>query len=154
MTQQLVEIRAIADSPEAPTFENTIVAMEKSGRLLDRVTSVFDAVTSANTDPVLEKVQETEAPKLAAHHDAIYLDGRLYRRVEAIYQQRDALKLDAESLRLVEFYHREFVHAGANLADPEKTELKKMNEEISDPGERLQDQAAGRDPGSCLRHYR
>src|ERR1700735_161445 len=91
MAQQLVEIRAIADSPDAPTFENTIVAMEKSGRLLDRVMSVFDAVTSANTDPVLQKVQETEAPKLAAHGDAIYLDSRLYRRVEAIYQQRDAL---------------------------------------------------------------
>ncbi len=93
--------------------------------------SVFDAVTSANTDPDLQKVQQIEAPKLAAHHDAIFLDSQLYHRVEAIYQQRDALKLDAESLRLVEYYHREFVHAGANLSDAEKTELKKMNEEIS-----------------------
>ena len=131
MAQQLAEIRAIADSPDAPTFENTLVAMEKSGRLLDRVMSVFDAVTSANTDPVLQAVQAAEAPKLAAHSDAIYLDSRLYRRVEAVYQQRDALKLDAESLRLVEYYHREFVHAGANLSDPDKAELKKMNEEIS-----------------------
>src|SRR5271156_2460348 len=131
MAQQLAEIRVIADSPDGPTFANTLVAMEKSGRLLDRVMSVFDAVTSANTDPVLQAAQAAEAPKLAAHSDAIYLDSRLYRRVEAVYQQRDALKLDAESLRLVEYYHREFVHAGANLSDPDKAELKKMNEEIS-----------------------
>jgi peptidyl-dipeptidase Dcp len=131
MAQQLAEVRAIADSPDTPTFENTVVAMEKGGRLLDRVMSVFDAVTSANTDPVLQAVQAAEAPKLAAHNDAIYLDSRLYRRVEAVYQQRNTLKLDAESLRLVEYYHREFVHAGANLSDPDKAELKQMNEEIS-----------------------
>ena len=131
MAQQLREVRAIADNPDLPTFENTLIALEKSGRLLDRVSSVFDAVTGANTDPALQKVQETEAPKLAAHNDAIYLDSKLYHRVEAIYKQRDALKLDAESLRLVEYYHKQFIHAGANLSDPDKTELKKMNEEIS-----------------------
>jgi peptidyl-dipeptidase Dcp len=131
MAQHLAEIRAIADSPDSPTFENTVLAMEKSGRLLDRVISVFDAVTSANTGPLLQAVQAAEAPKLAAHNDAIYLDSRLYRRVEGVFQQRDALKLDAESLRLVEYYRREFVHAGANLSDPDKAELRKMNEEIS-----------------------
>jgi peptidyl-dipeptidase Dcp len=131
MAQQLQEITAIANSPEPPTFENTIVAMEKSGRLLDRVMAVFNAVTAANTDPTLEKVQAIEAPKLAAHNDAIYLNTPLYHRVEAIYQKRDALKLDPESLHLVEYYHREFVHAGANLSDADKTALKKMNEEIS-----------------------
>ena len=117
MAQQMEEIRAIADSPDAPTFDNTLVAMEKSGRLLDRVMAVFDAVTGANTNPALQKVQAIEAPKLAAHEDAIYLDSQLYRRVEAIYQERAALKLDPESLRLVEYYHREFVHAGANLSE-------------------------------------
>jgi peptidyl-dipeptidase Dcp len=131
MAQQLEEMRAIANSPDKPTFENTLVAMEKSGRLLDRVMSVFDAVTGANTDPALQGVQAIEAPKLAAHEDAIYLDSQLYRRVDAIYRERDTLKLDPESLRLVEYYHREFVHAGANLSDADKTALKKMNEEIS-----------------------
>ncbi len=131
MAQQLEEIRAIANNPDKPTFDNTLIALEKSGTLLDRVMAVFHAVTGANTDPVLQEVQATEAPKLAAHEDAIYLDSQLYRRVEAIYQQRAALKLDPEALRLVEYYHREFVHAGANLSDPDKTELKKMNEEIS-----------------------
>jgi peptidyl-dipeptidase Dcp len=131
MAQQLAEIRAIAGNTDLPTFENTVVAMEKSGRLLDRVTSVFDAVTSANTNPALQEVQEAVAPKLAAHHDAMYLDPHLYRRVEAICQQRDALTLDAESLRLVEVYHRQFVHAGANLSDADKNLLKQINEEIS-----------------------
>jgi peptidyl-dipeptidase Dcp len=129
MAQQLTEIRAIADNPA--TFENTLVALEKSGRLLDRVMAVFDAVTSAHTNPDLQRVQQIEAPKLAAHRDAIFLDSRLYHRVEEIYQQRDTLNLNAESLRLVEFYYREFVHAGANLSDADKTELKKINEEIS-----------------------
>jgi peptidyl-dipeptidase Dcp len=129
MAQQLVEIRVIADSPA--TFENTLVALEKSGRLLDRVMSVFDAVTSAHTNPDLQSVQQIVAPKLAAHRDAIFLDSRLYQRVEEIYQQRDRLNLDAESLRLVEFYYREFVHAGANLTDADKTALRKINEEIS-----------------------
>jgi peptidyl-dipeptidase Dcp len=131
MAEQLVEIRAIAHNPEPPSFENTVVALEKSGRLLDRVSSVLDAVTSANTNPDLQKVQQIEAPKLAAHHDAIYLDSRLYHRVEAVYEQRNALHLDPESLRLIEYYHREFVHAGANLSDADKTRLRAMNEEIS-----------------------
>jgi peptidyl-dipeptidase Dcp len=131
MAQQLQEVRAIADNPDTPTFENTLVALEKSGRLLDRVSSAFDAVTGANTNPVLQEVQEIEAPKMAAHSDAIYLDSKLYHRIEAIYKQRDALKLDPESLRLVGYYHQQFVHAGANLSHPDKTELKKINEEIS-----------------------
>jgi peptidyl-dipeptidase Dcp len=131
MAQQLAEIRAIADSPDLPGFENTLVALEKSGRLLDRVMSVFDAVTSANTNPDLQRVQQIEAPKLAAHHDAIFLDSCLFHRVEEVHKQRDTLQLDAESLRLVEFFHREFVHAGANLSDADKTELKKINEELS-----------------------
>jgi peptidyl-dipeptidase Dcp len=131
MAEQLVEIRAIADNPEPPSFENTVVALEKSGRLLDRVNSVLDAVTSANTNPDLQKVQQIEAPKLAAHNDAIYLDSRLYHRVEAVYKQRKALPLDPESVRLIEYYHREFVHAGANLADADKTRLREMNKEIS-----------------------
>jgi peptidyl-dipeptidase Dcp len=131
MAEQLGEIRAIADNPEPPTFENTVVALEKSGRLLDRVNSVFDAVTGANTNPDLQKVQQIEAPKLAAHNDAIFLDSKLYHRVEAVYEQRKALHLDSESLRLIEFYHREFAHAGAKLSDADKTRLKQMNEELS-----------------------
>jgi peptidyl-dipeptidase Dcp len=131
MAAQIKEIRAIADSPAPPTFDNTIVAMEKSGQLLDRVTEVFEAVTGANTNPDLQKVEEIETPKLAAHNDAIYLDSKLYHRVESIYKQRSSLHLDPESLHLVEFYYKEFVHAGANLSDTDKEKLKQLNQKLS-----------------------
>jgi peptidyl-dipeptidase Dcp len=131
MAQQLKEMQAIADNPAAPTFENTFVAMEKTGALLDRVTAAFSAVSGANTNPELEKLQAIEAPRLAAHEDAIHLDGKLFQRVSAVYKQRDSLKLDPEGLRLVEFYYGEFVRAGANLSDAEKDKLKKLNEEES-----------------------
>ncbi|HYK51593.1 MAG TPA: M3 family metallopeptidase, partial [Terriglobales bacterium] len=131
MAEQRREIRAIADDPAAPTFENTFVAMEKSGRLFNRVMAAFNGVTGANLNPELQKVQDFEAPRLAAHQDAIFLDSKLFERVEAFYKQRDSLKLDPESLRLVEFYYKEFVHAAANLSDSDKAELKKLNEEES-----------------------
>lgn len=131
MAQQREEVQAIADNPDAPTFENTLVAMEKSGQLFNRVAQIFGAVTSANLDPTLEKLQEIEAPKLAAHQDAIYLNTKLFHRIETVYNQRESLKLDPESLRLVEFYYRQFVQAGATLSDADKAELKKLNEEES-----------------------
>jgi peptidyl-dipeptidase Dcp len=131
MAQQQVEIQAIANDPSAPTFENTIVALEKSGQLLNRAMAAFSGVTGANTNPVLQKVKSIEAPKLAAHQDFIYLDSKLFARVSRIHQQRAALKLDPEALRLVEYYHAKFVHSGANLSASDKTELKKLNEEIS-----------------------
>jgi len=131
MAQQQAEILVIADNPEPATFENTIVAMEKSGRLLDRAISAFDGVTGANTNDYLQNVKSIEAPKLAAHQDFIYLNTKLFARVAAIYKQRASLHLDPESLRLVERYHDDFVHAGANLSEADKTELKKLNEEES-----------------------
>ncbi len=129
IAQNLEEIRAIADNPAEPTFENTFVAMEKSGRLIDRVMEVFNGVTAANMNPVLQKVQDTEAPKLAALQDAIYLNPKLFQRVSKIYEQRHSLHLDAESLRLVEYDYQQFVLAGARLSDADKAELKKLNEE-------------------------
>jgi peptidyl-dipeptidase Dcp len=131
MAQKVKETDAIADSPAAPTFENTFVALEKSGRLLDRVMEVFVCVTGANTDDELEKVQEYEAPRLAATEDDIYLNAKLFARVKAVYEKRDSLHLDPESLKLVEWYYLQFVHAGANLNDADKAKLKKLNEEES-----------------------
>jgi peptidyl-dipeptidase Dcp len=131
MAEQLKEMRAIADDPAAPTFENTVVAMEKTGALFNRVMAAFSGVAGANTNPELERIQQEEAPKLAAHQDAIYLDSKLFHRVAAVYDQREALKLSGEQLRLLEFYYLQFVHAGANLSDADKTKLKKLNEEES-----------------------
>jgi peptidyl-dipeptidase Dcp len=131
MEEQRREVRAIADNPAPPTFENTFVAMEKSGLLFSRAMSAFNGVTGANLNPELQRVQDIEAPKLAAHHDEIFLDSKLFERVTAIYKERDSLKLDAESLRLVEHYYKQFVRSGANLSDSDKDELKKLNEEES-----------------------
>jgi peptidyl-dipeptidase Dcp len=129
MKQQQAEISKIADNTEAPTFENTLVAMEKSGQLLTRVNGVFNLVTSANTNPTLQKVQEEEAPKTAANNDAIFLNTKLFKRVQAIYQKRNDLKLDPESKRLVEYYEQKFELAGANLSESAKDTLKKYNQE-------------------------
>ncbi len=129
MKQQLAEIKKIAGNPAPPTFENTLVALEKSGQLLNRVQLVFNAVTSANTDSVLQKVQQEEAPKLAAHYDAIFLDTKLFNRVKSVYEKRSQLKLDHESMKLISYYYNKFVHAGANLSPENKSKLKKLNEE-------------------------
>ncbi|HEY2033789.1 MAG TPA: M3 family metallopeptidase, partial [Rhizomicrobium sp.] len=129
MREQLAEIDAIADNKAAPTFENTIVAMEKSGRMLDRVSETFFNVEQANSNPTLDKVQSDEAPKLAAHQDAIYLNPKLFARVKAVYNQRDKLKLDPESQQLLNIYYMQFVHAGANLSDADKAKLREINKE-------------------------
>ncbi|MFZ0870661.1 MAG: peptidyl-dipeptidase Dcp [Rhodanobacter sp.] len=131
MKQQLAEIQKIADNPDAPTFENTYVALEKSGVMLYRVMQVFGAVTGANTNDALQKVQEDEAPRLAAHQDAIYLNDKLFQRVQTIYNQRDTLKLDPESARLVEVVYKNFLHAGAKLSEADKAKLKDLNKEES-----------------------
>ena len=131
MTEQLAEIRAIAESPAGATFENTFVALEKTGTLLQRAGAAFGCVTAANTNPFLEKVQREMAPKMAAHHDAIFLDAKLFGRVKAVWEERASAGLSGERLRLVEVYYQWFVRAGANLSDAEKERLKKINEEES-----------------------
>jgi peptidyl-dipeptidase Dcp len=129
--QHDAEILQIANNAAAPTFENTYVALEKSGQLLTRVLQVFNAITAANTDPVLQQLQEDIAPKLAAHQDAIYLNSKLFHRIDAVHKQLGTLKLDSESARLVNVVYRNFLLAGAKLSDADKSKLKKLNEEES-----------------------
>ena len=131
MAEQMREIQAIAEDQAAPTFENTVVAMEKTGELLDRTQRAFSGVAGANTNAVIEKVQQDMAPREAAHEDAIYLDAKLFSRVEKVYLQRKSLKLDAESGRLLEISYKRFVHAGAKLNDADKMKLKEINGEES-----------------------
>jgi peptidyl-dipeptidase Dcp len=130
MKQHLTEIEAIANSSEPPTFANTIEAMERSGAMLTRVQRVFGGLTQSNTNPTLQKVQSEEAPKLAAHRDAIYLNPKLFARVKTIYDQRASLK-DPESIRLVEREYRDFVRSGAQLSEADKTTLRALNKEAS-----------------------
>ena len=131
MAEQRREMKVIAENPAVPTFENTLVAMEKTGQLFSRVMSVFNGITGANTNPKLQAIQDVMAPKLAAHQDAIYLDAKLFARVKAVHAQREKLGLTGEGKRLVEVDYRAFVHAGANLSDADKAKLKKLNEEES-----------------------
>ncbi len=127
--QQMAEVDKIANDPATPSFENTLVAIEKSGQMLRRVNGVFGLLMSANTDPQLQKISEDVAPKLAANNDAMFLNTKLFKRVEAVYKQKETLKLDQESKRLVEFYYQKFVLSGANLSDKAKDSLKNINKE-------------------------
>ncbi|MEZ5319739.1 MAG: peptidyl-dipeptidase Dcp [Vicinamibacterales bacterium] len=127
--EQQADIDRITANPDPATFENTVVALEKAGRLLTRVNSAFNALSSANTDDTLQAIQEEEAPKLAAASDAIFLDGTLFERIAKVYAARDTLGLDPESMRLVEHDYQQFVLAGAKLSTADKATLKALHAE-------------------------
>ncbi|WP_229420624.1 M3 family metallopeptidase [Pseudoduganella albidiflava] len=131
MAEELKEIDRIANSKAAPTFENTIVAMERGGRTLQRVQSIFSNLVGANTNDKLDAVDREMSPKLAAHSDAIHLNPQLFKRVDMLYAKRDKLGLDAESRYLIERYHEDFVLAGAKLSAQDKEKLKRLNGEIA-----------------------
>jgi peptidyl-dipeptidase Dcp len=129
MRTHLDEVEAIAANDAPPTFENTLVALERSGQRLTAISLTFHGLASANTNPARQALQEVIAPRLAAHDDAILLDGRLFARVEAVHDQRASRELDAESERLLEYHFRRFVRAGARLPEAEKAQLRALNEE-------------------------
>jgi len=131
MSDHLKEIDLIINNSEKPTFENTILAMELSGELLNRVATVFYALTSANTNDEMEKIRVEIAPKLSAHNDKILLNPKLFKKVEEIYNERGSFNLDDESILLVEKYYRDFVRSGSNLTTEQKERLKTINSEIS-----------------------
>ncbi len=131
MTEQLDEIAEIANSTEPPTVVNTLVALERSGRLLERVSAVFHNQTSADTNQNLQRIEADIAPKLAAHSDAIYLNAGLFSRIRQLQETRDSLNLDAETSRLLERYYTDFVRAGAELDADTQARLRTINEELS-----------------------
>jgi len=131
MAEHRKEIEAIAANPAKPTFDNTIVAMERSGAALSRVDSIFGNLNSANTNPVLQAAERELAPKESAHQDAIKLDPRLWKRIDTLYKQRAKLGLDAESARLLWRYHQDFVRAGAQLPEASKAKLRALNAELA-----------------------
>jgi peptidyl-dipeptidase Dcp len=131
MKQQRAEIDALADNPEPPTFENTILAFERSGQLLTRVAKVFFNLDQSNTNDTMQKIKADVAPKLAAHNDAINLNPKLYARVKALYEKRDTLGLDAQGKYLIERDRVGFIRSGAELSDADKAVLTKLDEEES-----------------------
>ena len=132
MDEQLVEIERIASNEDDPTFENTILEMEKSGILLSRVSRIFYNLTSANTNDKIQQIQSEMAPKLAAHSDDILLNNDLFKRVETIYENRGSTDLDDASMKLLEDTYRDFVRAGALLSSEEQQRMRQINERMSE----------------------
>ena len=130
-TQQLAEVQAILDTPGAATFENTIVALEKSGQMLMRTLLVFFNKSSSDTNDAMDKIEEEMAPKLAAHQDAINLNPALYARIKSLYDNRESLGLNTEDAWLLERYYKDLIHAGAHLSESQRDRLKELNEELS-----------------------
>ena len=141
MREELKEVESVANNSEKPTLDNTIVALERTGRLLDRVERTFSNLNACNTNPTLQKIETDIAPQLSAHRDAIHLNGKLFARIQELYDHRDkfaaanpsggGLGLDPESAYLLERYHKDFVRAGAKLSDTDKEKLKKINTELA-----------------------
>src|SRR5438477_8909006 len=141
MREELNEVEAVANNSEKPIFDNTIVALERTGRLLDRAERTFENLNACNTNPEMQKIEKEMAPKLSAHRDAIHLNGKLFARIQGLYDNRDnfaaanpsggGLGLDPESAYLLERYYKDFVRAGAKLSDSEKQKLKEINAELA-----------------------
>lgn len=131
MEEQLAEIANITRRRDMPTFENTMIPLEQSGQILERVATVFYNKSSADSNDFTNELEEEIAPLLAAHSDAIKLDSQLYWRIKTLYDQLDALDLDAESRYLVERYYIEYTVAGAGLDDAEKAQLRDYNQKLS-----------------------
>ena len=125
------EINAIANNPEAPNFENTILAMENAGELLFNVNVVFGNLNSANTNDDLQKIAKEVSPNLAAHNDNIYLNEKLFARVKSVWDKRESLNLNLEQAKILENLHKAFVRSGANLSSADKDKLRKINAELS-----------------------
>jgi peptidyl-dipeptidase Dcp len=130
-TQQLAEVQAILDTPGAATFENTIVALEKSGQMLMRTLLVFYNKSSSDTSDALDTIEEEMAPKLAAHQDAIQLNPVLFKRIKDLYDARESIGLNSEDAWLLERYYKDLIHAGAHLTEAQRDRLKELNEELS-----------------------
>jgi peptidyl-dipeptidase Dcp len=130
-TQQLAEVQAILETPGAPTFENTIVALEKSGQYLGRMMRVFYNKSSSDTNNALDAIEEEIAPKLAAHQDAISLNPVLFKRIKDLYDARESLSLNSEDSWLLERYYKDLIHEGAHLTEAQRARLKELNEELS-----------------------
>ncbi|MCR5445209.1 MAG: M3 family metallopeptidase [Bacteroidales bacterium] len=131
MRRQKAEIDAIVNNPEAPTFENTVLALEYSGQLLNEVSSVFFNLTSCDNSDEMEAIEEKVTPLLSAHGDDIALNAKLFERIKTVYDQREGLGLNPEQMRLLEETYKGFVRGGANVSEADQERFRKLNEEIA-----------------------
>ena len=131
MAEQSAEIDRIANNPAPANFDNTLVAMERSGRMLQRVQATFGVLSQADTNPARQAVQKTVAPKLSAHNDAIYLNPKLFARVRYLYERRAQLHLNPEQAQLLTVVYQRFVRAGAELSLADQSKLRAINTQLS-----------------------
>jgi len=131
MKAEIAEVDAIVNNPEEPTFKNTIVALEKSGKLLSKVNRVFGCLNGANTNDELQAISKETAPLLAKHNDDINLNAKLFNRIKQIYENKENLNFNSEENTLLENYYQNFVRSGADLNEEDKAKLRKINEELS-----------------------
>src|SRR3954451_7145482 len=131
MAQQKAEVTAIANQTPTPTFDNTVVAMERSGALLERASLAFSAVNGANTNDTLQATDTKTAPLFAAHNDFIYLNAKLFQRFKYLHDHQAELSLNPEQSKLLDVYYKQFVHAGAELPPAKQAELKVINKRLS-----------------------
>ncbi len=131
ISEHKAEIEKIVSNTDAPTFENTILAMEYSGKLLTKVSQVFFNLTEANTNDELQNIAKEISPKLSLHEDEILLNDKLFQRVKAVYDQKDKLSLNQEQAKLLDETFKSFIRSGANLTPKQKERVKKINEELS-----------------------
>src|SRR6478735_9943662 len=131
MAQQKAEVAVIANQKAQPTFDNTIVAMEHSGTLLERANLAFSAVNGANTNDTLQATDTKTSPLFAAHNDAIFLNEKLFARVKYLHDHQAELNLNPEQAKLLDLYYKQFQHSGAELSPAKQTELKAMNKRLS-----------------------
>jgi peptidyl-dipeptidase Dcp len=132
MARQNAEVAAIVSSPEPPTFDNTIAALDRSGELLEEVGRVFFALTGSNTSDELQAIEKEISPRLAAHRDAIQMNPELFARIRSLYEARDGLALDREQLFLLERLYRRYVREGALLGEADQARLKEVNQRLSE----------------------
>src|SRR5690242_10525969 len=131
MAQQKREVTAIANNPAPPTFANTVVAMERSGLLLERANLAFNAVNGADTNDVLQATDTKTAPLFAAHNDFIFLNAKLFQRFKYLHDHQAELNLNPEQAKLLDVYYKQFIHSGAELPPAQQAQLKAMNERLS-----------------------
>ena len=131
MEEQLTEVQAITSRDEPPTFDNTMLPLERSGQVLSRVSEFYFNKSSSDSTPFTKRLDEELAPVLAAHRDAVRLDPALYARIAALYESRSTLGLDEESVYLIERYYTEFTLAGAGLPEEDKAALREYNRQLS-----------------------
>jgi peptidyl-dipeptidase Dcp len=131
MNQHMTEIDEIINNPKEPDFENTILAFDKSGKLLTKVSKVFNQMNEANTTPQMQDIAKKLSPMLSKHRDDIALNEKLFKRIKAVYEKRKKMKLDDQQIRVVEKYYRDFVRMGADLPKDKQDTLRKLNEQLS-----------------------